>query len=164
MHIISHVNKLRTIKDCRFSVCHCFVLLSNPTRVCSQNRLQEGRLLKWDSPSQTVPRTLGFTEKTSIWPRLLVGYIAANGWLVTASHMWHQKEKGYSPFPETFPWEKLQHTRVNILDLKILQVFFKNRGEILVFEKMLNFLSFLVLLYVSGHFKQKIFFQNFSDW
>ena len=57
------------------------------------------------------------------------------------------------------PWdlEKLQYTRVNILDLKILQVFFKNRGEILVFEKLLNFLSFLVLLYVSGHSKQKIF-------
>ena len=53
---------------------------------------------------------------------------------------------------------------MNILDLKILQVFFKNRGEILVFEKMLNFLSFLVLLYVSGRFKQKNFFQNFSDW
>ena len=64
------------------------------------------------------------------------------------------------------PWdlEKLQYTRVNILDLKFLQVFFKNRGDILVFEKMLNFLSFLVLLYVSGHFKQKNFFQNFSDW
>ena len=64
------------------------------------------------------------------------------------------------------PWDlkKLQHTRVNILDLKILQVFFKNRGEILVFEKLLNFLSFLVLLYVSGHSKQKIFFQKFSDW
>ena len=63
------------------------------------------------------------------------------------------------------PWdlEKLQHTRVNILDLKILQVFFKNRGEILVFEKMLNFLSFLVLLYVSGHSKQKKNFQNFSE-
>ena len=29
--------------------------------------------------------TLGFTEKTSFWPRLLVGYIAANGWLATAS-------------------------------------------------------------------------------
>ena len=29
--------------------------------------------------------------------------------------------------------EKLQHTRVNIFDLKFLQVFFKNRGEILVF-------------------------------
>ena len=43
------------------------------------------------------------------------------------------------------------------MDLKILQVFFKNRGEILVFEKMLNFLSFMVLLYVSGHFKQKKF-------
>ena len=26
---------------------------------------------------------------------------------------------------------------------------------------MLNFLSFLVLLYVSGHFKQKIFFSKF---
>ena len=50
---------------------------------------------------------------------------------------------------------------MNILDLKILQVFFKNRGEILVFEKMLNFLSFLVLLYVSGHLKQKKFFKIF---
>ena len=49
------------------------------------------------------------------------------------------------------------------MDLKILQVFFKNRGEILVFEKMLNFLSFLVLLYVSGRFKQKKIFQHFSD-
>ena len=50
---------------------------------------------------------------------------------------------------------------MNILDLKILQVFFKNRGEILVFEKMLNFLSFLVLLYVSGHSKQKKNFKIF---
>ena len=56
--------------------------------------------------------------------------------------MWHQKEKGYSPLPETFPGEKLQHTRVNILDLKILQVFFKNREEILVFEKNVEFLEF----------------------
>ena len=31
-------------------------------------------------------------------------------------------------------------------------------GEILVFKKMLNFLSSFVLLYVSGHSKQKIFF------
>ena len=53
---------------------------------------------------------------------------------------------------------KYGKNRLNILDLKILQVFFTNRGEILVFEKMLNFLSFLVLLYVSGHFKQKNFF------
>ena len=30
---------------------------------------------------------IGFTEKTSFWPRLLVGYITANGWLATASHM-----------------------------------------------------------------------------
>ena len=29
--------------------------------------------------------------------------------------------------------EKLQHNRVNILDLKILQLFFKNRGEVLGF-------------------------------
>ena len=40
---------------------------------------------------------------------------------------------------------------------------FQKWGEILVFEKMLNFLSFLVLLYVSGRFKQKKIFQNFSD-
>ena len=26
---------------------------------------------------------LGFTEKMSFWPRLLVGYITANGWLAT---------------------------------------------------------------------------------
>ena len=58
---------------------------------------------------------------------------------------------------------KYGKNRLNILDLKILQVFFTNRGEILVFEKMLNFLSFLVLLYVSGHSKQKKFFQNFSE-
>ena len=37
-------------------------------------------------------------------------------------------------------------------------MFFKNRGEILILKKMLNFLSFLVLLYISGHFKQKFFF------
>ena len=55
---------------------------------------------------------------------------------------------------------KYGKNRLNILDLKILQVFFTNRGEILVFEKMLNFLSFLVLLYVSGHSKQK----NFSKF
>ena len=59
---------------------------------------------------------------------------------------------------------KYGKNRLNILDLKILQVFFTNRGEIFVFEKMLNFLSFLVLLYVSGHSKQKKIFQNFSDW
>ena len=29
---------------------------------------------------------LGFTEKTSFWPRLLVGYITANGWLATQPH------------------------------------------------------------------------------
>ena len=43
-----------------------------------------------------------------------------------------------------------------------LQVFFKNRGEILVLKKMLNILSSLVLLYVSGHFKQKKFFKIFQ--
>ena len=52
---------------------------------------------------------------------------------------------------------------MNILDLKILQVFFKDRGEILVFEKMLNFLSFLVLLYVSGRFKQNGIFPASID-
>ena len=109
------------------------------------------------------PLSIGFTEKTSIWPRLLVGYIAANGWLATASHMWHQKEKGYSPFPETFPWEKLQHTRVNILDLKILQVFFKNRGGNLVFLKNVEFLEFFGFTLCFRTFQAKFFFQNFSD-
>ena len=44
--------------------------------------------------------------------------------------------------------------------MKILQVFFKNRVEILILKKILNFLSFLVLLYISGHFKQKKLFFN----
>ena len=35
---------------------------------------------------------LGFTEKTSFWPRLLVGCITANGWLATASHMMKMKK------------------------------------------------------------------------
>ena len=37
---------------------------------------------------------------------------------------------------------------------------FKNRGGIIILKKMLNYLSFLGLLYVSGDFKQKKF-QNF---
>ena len=37
------------------------------------------------------------------------------------------------------------------------------QGEILILKKMLNFLSFLVLLYVSGHFKQKKISNFFSD-
>ena len=41
--------------------------------------------------------SVGFTEKTSFWPRLLVGYITANGWLATASHMLtYSMEKGLS--------------------------------------------------------------------
>ena len=77
----------------------------------------------------------------------------------------HQPKKSWFPWKPP-PWDlgKLQHTRVNILDFKILQVFFKNRGELLVFQKMLNFLSFLGLLYVSGDFKQKKKFKFFSDW
>ena len=59
---------------------------------------------------------------------------------------------------------KYGKNRLNILDLKILQVFFKTRGKILFLKKMLNSLSFLVLLCVSGNFKQNFFFQNFSDW
>ena len=47
---------------------------------------------------------------------------------------------------------------MNILDLKILQVFFKNRGEILVFEKMLNFLSFwFYFMFQDVSSKKKIF-------
>ena len=40
---------------------------------------------------------------------------------------------------------------------------FQKQGEILILKKMLNFLSFLVLLYVSGHFKQKKISNFFSD-
>ena len=35
-------------------------------------------------------------------------------------------------------------------------------GENFMFEKMLNFSSLMVLLYVSGHFKQKNCFKYFS--
>ena len=48
----------------------------------------------------------------------------------------------------------------NVWNLEISQVFFANWGENLVLKKMFNFLSFLVFLYVSGHFKQKKI-QNF---
>ena len=57
----------------------------------------------------------------------------------------------HQPKKSRFPWEKV---KAPSLDLKILQVFFKNRGEILVFKQMLNFLSFFVLLYVAGHFME----------
>ena len=40
-------------------------------------------------------------------------------------------------------------------------VFLQIRGENLVLKKMFNFLSFLVLLYVSGDFKQKKIFKIF---
>merc|ERR1711974_120778 len=40
---------------------------------------------------------------------------------------------------------------------------FQKQGEILVLKKMLNFLSFLVLLYLSGHFKQKNQFFHQTD-
>ena len=47
-------------------------------------------------------------------------------------------------------------------DTKILQVFFNIRGEnFSFFKKMLNSLSFLLLLCVSGDFKQKKFFLKF---
>ena len=62
----------------------------------------------------------------------------------------HQPKKSW------FPWT-FQH-----FGLKIFTSVFQKWGEILVFEKMLNFLSFLVLLYVSGHFKQKKFFKIFQ--
>ena len=46
---------------------------------------------------------------------------------------------------------------------KIAKCFSKTGGNYNFEKKMLNYLSFLVLLYVSGHFQQKKFFQNFSD-
>ena len=65
---------------------------------------------------------------------------------------------GFQPSAE----KKLIYTRVNILDLKILQVFFKNRGEILVlfFKKMLNFLSFLFYFMFQDISSKTFFFQK----
>ena len=98
-------------------------------------------------PSYTLQQCTGLAlTESRLFSRQLSG-----GFLSAFSH---------NPKKSRFPWEKV---KAPSLDLKILQVFFKNRGELLVFQKMLNFLSFLVLLYVSGHFKQKNFFQNFSD-
>ena len=56
-----------------------------------------------------------------------------------------------SQFANDLMWKKLKFLCINkvnwwFLDLKTLQVFFKNRGEILIWKKMLYFLSFLVLL------------------
>ena len=64
------------------------------------------------------------------------------------------------------PWdlEKLQHTRVNILDLKILLVFFKNRGENFSFLKNVEFLEFFGFTLCFRTFPAKKIFQNFSDW
>ena len=75
----------------------------------------------------------GPTGQPSDGPKPLSFLLSSASWKTDYFFVWI--------FP---PWdlEKLQYTRVNILDLKILQVFFKNRGEILGFEKMLNFLSF----------------------
>ena len=39
---------------------------------------------------------LGFTEKMSFWPRRLVGYITANGWLATASQMPYRGTSNFS--------------------------------------------------------------------
>ena len=44
------------------------------------------RLKKYPEGGKGNHWELGFIEKTSFWPRLLVGYITANGWLATASH------------------------------------------------------------------------------
>ena len=55
-------------------------------------------------------------------------------------------------------WGKKPLYKANLdqgLVLNILQVFFKSRRRNSVSKKMLMFLSFLVLLYASGHFKQK---------
>ena len=61
------------------------------------------------------------------------------------------------------PKKKPIHTRVNILDLKILQVFFKNRGEILVFEKCwISWVFWFYFMFQDISSKKK--FQNFSDW
>ena len=52
-----------------------------------------------------------------------------------------------SQFANDLMWKKLKFLCINkvnwwFLDLKTLQVFFKNRGEILILKKMLYFLSF----------------------
>ena len=52
----------------------------------------------------------------------------------------------------------------NILDLKFLQVFFKNRGEILVFKKNAEFHEFFGFTLCFRTFQAKKKFQNFSDW
>ena len=107
-------------------------------------------LLKRPSTSPDPPFTI--VSRLALTENRLFSRQLSGGFLSAFSHQ---------PKKSRFPWEKV---KAPSLDLKILQVFFKNRGEILVFQKMLNFLSFLVLLYVSGRFKQKKIFQNFSDW
>ena len=126
----------------------------NPTLLPTLKRDQPyfHKLLQWNTKNGAHLALTGSTGQPSTRLKPLSFLLSSVSWKTDYFFVWI--------FP---PWdlEKLQHTRVNILDLKILQVFFKNRGEILVFEKMLNFLSFLVLLYVSGHSKQKKFLKFF---
>ena len=55
----------------------------------------------------------------------------------------------------------LVFVRVNILDLKILQVFFKNRGKILVFEFFFEFLEFFGFTLCFRTFQAKKIFSKF---
>ena len=68
-----------------------------------------------------------------------------------------------------FPWKKVKAPFLGLIKItfwtwKFYKCFSKIGGKFWFLKKMLNYLSFLVLLYVSGRFKQKKIFQNFSDW
>ena len=51
---------------------------------------------------------------------------------------------------------------MNILDLKILQVFFKNRGEIFSFLKSVDFLEFFGFTLCFRTFQANFFFKIFQ--
>ena len=59
---------------------------------------------------------------------------------------------------------KYGKNRLNILDLKILQVFFTNRGEILILKKC--WISWVFWFYFTFQdiLSKKDFLKNFSDW
>ena len=75
----------------------------------------------------------------------------------------------HQPKKSRFTWKKVKAPFLGLIKItfwtwKFYKCFSKIGGKFWFLKKMLNFLSFLVLLYVSGHFQQKKNFQNFSDW
>ena len=85
-YVRQHYGKFRKFNlmamKCSDLICRC----QNASCILHHIDVEAG----FQSSKSTIAETgmgVGFTEKTSFWPQLLVGYITANGWLTTVSHM-----------------------------------------------------------------------------